>query len=167
MSESNSEAAAAGAGRGRRGRGAGGGADARRAKRRGATAGKNRFFERKIPYFEPLSEEALALIEGNADTVLEEVGIEFRDDAEALELWKAAGADIDGERVRFPRGLCRSLCQTIPRQFTQHARNPERSVEIGGLYTGFAPVYGPPCSREPGSALMHTFGTSHWDNHSA
>ncbi len=41
-----------------------------------------------------LDEEGLALIEKNADTVLEEVGIEFRDDAEALALWKDAGADI-------------------------------------------------------------------------
>src|SRR5690606_11014772 len=31
--------------------------------------------------------------------------------------------------------------------FTQHARNPERSVEIGGKSTVFAPVYGPPFVR--------------------
>ena len=148
MSDINNEAAAAGASRGRRGRGASGGADARRAKRRGATAGKNRFISRQIPYYEPLSEEAAALIEANAETVLQEIGIEFRDDQEALAIWKAAGADVDGERVRFPKGLCRSLCQTIPSSFTQHARNPERSVEIGGKNTVFAPVYGPPFVRD-------------------
>jgi trimethylamine--corrinoid protein Co-methyltransferase len=46
--------------------------------------------------------------------------------------------------VRFPRGLARKLCSTAPSSFTQHARNPERSVEIGGNKTVFAPVYGPP-----------------------
>ena len=134
----------AGAERGRRGRGGAGGADARRAKRRSMTAVKSRFISRKIPYYEPLSEEAAALIEANAEIILQEVGIEFRDDAEALAIWKDAGADVDGERVRFPKGLCRSLCKTIPRQFTQHARNPARSVEIGGDNTVFAPVYGTP-----------------------
>ncbi len=52
-----------------------------------------------------LNEEGLAIIEANADTVLEEIGIEFRDDAEALALWKDAGADIKGERVHFPKGF--------------------------------------------------------------
>src|SRR3546814_18261637 len=35
----------------------------------------------------------------------------------------------------------------LPRQYTQHARNPERNVEIGGSHTVFAPVYGPPFIR--------------------
>jgi trimethylamine--corrinoid protein Co-methyltransferase len=41
--------------------------------------------------------------------------------------------------------MCRTLVQaTAPRQFTQHARNPARSVEIGGPNTVFAPAYGSP-----------------------
>ena len=135
-------------GGGRRGRRAGGGAEARRAKRGGGTTPKNRYIQRQIPPYEILSEENLALIEENAETVLQEIGIEFRDDPEALAMWKEAGADVDGERVRFPRGLCRKLCETIPSSFTQHARNPERSVEIGGNNTVFAPVYGPPFVRD-------------------
>ncbi len=131
--------------RGRRGRGESGGADARRAARRGTKAGKLKHIVRQIPPYRILSEEGLSLVEENAETVLEEIGIEFRDDPEALEIWKEAGADIDGERVRFPRGLCRGLIQkSAPKTFTQHARNPERSVEIGGDSTVFAPVYGPP-----------------------
>ncbi len=133
--------------RGRRGRG-GGGAEARRALRGSSGLAKNRYVERQIPPFSPLSEEGLALIEHNAETVLQEIGIEFREDPEALALWKEAGADVDGERVRFPRGLCRKLCETIPSSFTQHARNPERSVVIGGNTTVFAPVYGPPFVRD-------------------
>ena len=59
-----------------------------------------------------------------------------------------AGADVDGERVRMPRGLVRDLLRAAPAGFTQHARNPERSVEIGGDNTVFAPVYGPPFVRD-------------------
>ena len=54
---------------------------------------------------------ASSLLEENADRILEEVGIEFHDAPDALELFAGAGATVDGERVRFPRGLCRSLVQ--------------------------------------------------------
>ena len=133
---------------GRRGRRGGGGAEARRAKRQTGDVGQFSYIRRTLKEFEVLDEEGLELIEHNAETVLAEVGIDFRDDAEALAMWKDAGADIDGERVRFPRGLCRELIKTAPAQFTQHARNPERSVEIGGKNTVFVPVYGPPFVRD-------------------
>ncbi|PSJ54990.1 trimethylamine methyltransferase family protein [Kumtagia ephedrae] len=138
------------AGGGRRGRAdRGGGAAARRAARSGGGPGTQlTYIKRQIPLYEVLGEEGLALIEANADTVLQEIGIEFRDDAEALALWKEAGADIKGERVRFPKGLPRSLLKTAPPVYTQHARNPARSVEIGGKGTVFAPVYGPPFVRD-------------------
>ncbi|MGI9481407.1 MAG: trimethylamine methyltransferase family protein [Hyphomicrobiales bacterium] len=131
-------------GRRRSRRGGGGGADARRAQRTSGEVKQMGYIKRQIPHYEVLNEEGLALIEANADKILEEVGIEFRDDAEALAMWKDAGADVKGERVHFPNGLVRELLKTAPRQFTQHARNPERSVEIGGNNTVFVPVYGPP-----------------------
>ena len=107
------------------------------------------FLTRKLAPFEVLDEEGLSLIEHNADTILEEVGIEFRGDPEALRLLRDAGADVDGDRVRFPRGMCRQIVQaTAPRQFTQYARNPERNVEIGGMHTVFAPNYGSPFVRD-------------------
>jgi len=95
--------------------------------------------------FEILNEEGLSLIEHNADTILQEIGIDFRDDAEALQMWKDAGADVQGERVRFPRGMCRKLVMdSAPSLFTQHARNPEKSVLIGGNNTVMVPAYGSP-----------------------
>jgi len=136
-------------GAGRRGRGERGGAAARRAARSGGGPGQPlTYIRRRIKVYEVLDDEGLALIEGNADTVLEETGIEFRGDAEALALWREAGADVQGERVHFPKGLCRSLLKTAPAVFTQHARNPGRSVQIGGDATVFAPVYGPPFVRD-------------------
>ena len=124
------------------------GRDAKRASRAARASSSIPYITRKIPYYEVLSEEGLSLMEQNADTILEEIGIDFRDDPEALEIWKAAGADVKGERVHFARGMCRALVQrTAPRQFTQHARNPARSVVIGGQNTVFAPAYGSPFVR--------------------
>ncbi len=128
---------------GRRGR------SARRAARGGGGPGAQLpYITRKIATYDVLDEEGLAIIEGNADTILQEIGIEFRDDAEALDMWRKAGADVKESRVRFPKGLCRSLLQTAPETFVQHARNPERNVQIGGKATVFAPVYGPPFVRD-------------------
>jgi len=107
------------------------------------------FLTRTLAPFEVLDEEGLSLIEHNADTILEEVGLDFRGDPVALRLLHEAGADVDGERVRFPRGMCRQIVQaTAPRQFTQHARNPANSVQIGGPHIVFAPNYGSPFVRD-------------------
>jgi len=131
------------------GRRKGGGRSAKRAARQRSSVAESAFIDRKIPYYELLDEAALELIERNADTVLEEIGIEFNEFPEALALFKAAGADIDGERVRFPRGMCRSIIQTsAPAEYTQHARNPERSVVIGGKRTVLVPAYGSPFVRD-------------------
>ncbi len=120
------------------------GRDARRLARSERNTVSQPYIVRNIPPSEILDEEGLALIEGNAETVLQETGIEFRDDDEALALWRDAGADVRGERVHIPKGLARQLLSSAPSQFIQHARNPRRSVRIGGNATVFAPVYGPP-----------------------
>jgi trimethylamine--corrinoid protein Co-methyltransferase len=93
---------------------------------------------------ELLSTEACEILEHNAETLLEEIGIEFRRDPESLRLWREAGADVNGERVRIPRGLARQLLRSAPSTFTVRARNPERSVRFGGDSTVFSPVGGPP-----------------------
>jgi trimethylamine--corrinoid protein Co-methyltransferase len=126
-----------------------GGRAARQAARAATNAVSVPYITRTLTPFEVLSDEHLSLIEENADTVLEQVGIEFRDTPEALQLFRDAGADIDGERVRFPRGLARQIVQaTAPASFTQVARNPVHTVEIGGPHTVFAPAYGSPFVRD-------------------
>ncbi len=131
----------------RRGRRGGGGA-ARRAERTARKIENARPILRRIPEFEILNAEALEIIERNAETVLEEIGVAFTENPAALARWREAGADVDGDRVRIPRGLARSLCATAPAIFTQHARNAEKSVDIGGKNTVLAPVYGPPFVRD-------------------
>ncbi|RED12879.1 trimethylamine methyltransferase family protein [Pontivivens insulae] len=161
------------AARGRRG----GGGAARRAERTAPKIEAARYITRNIPDFEVLTPEAIEIIEYNAETILEEVGVAFVDNPAALDRWRDAGADVQGERVRIPRGLARKLCATAPSQFTQHARNPERNVEIGGRNLVLAPVYGPPFVRDLDGnrryATMEDFRTfvklgymSKWVHHS-
>ncbi len=133
---------------GRRGRRSGGRAGrqaARDTAARASAAAADAFLTRRLQPFEIMGEEGLALIEHNADTILETVGVDFVDYPAALHLLADAGAEIDGQRVRFPRGLCRKIVTDhAPAVYTQHARNPARSVQIGGDATVFAPNYGSP-----------------------
>ena len=129
-------------------RGRGGGGAARRAERSAVSFETARFIERNIPNFEILTTEAIEIIEYNAETVLEEIGVNFVENPAALERWRQAGADVRGERVHIPRGLARKLIATAPSKFTQIARNRDRNVEIGGNSLVLAPVYGPPFVRD-------------------
>ncbi|MDJ0769106.1 MAG: trimethylamine methyltransferase family protein [Ilumatobacter sp.] len=128
----------------RRGR-RGGGREGRRNLRSAPVATTETYVVRAMKPFELVSDEGLELIEHDADTVLEEVGVEIRDYPSAIERFRAAGADVDDTRVRFPRGLLRELVQaSAPAVYTQHARNPARNVQIGGDATVFVPNYGSP-----------------------
>jgi trimethylamine--corrinoid protein Co-methyltransferase len=88
--------------------------------------------------------------------ILEDIGLEIVND-EACAILKEAGAIVDGYMVRIGRDLVESALKTVPDRFTFHARNPARTLEIGGDYVTFAPVGGPPnCSdrdkgRRPGT----------------
>ncbi len=106
------------------------------------------YVTRKIPFYAMLDEDALVRIEDQADWLMQEVGLEFRDDPEALRIWQTAGAEVSDTRVRAPRGMVRELCKSAPSEFVQHARNPDRSVRIGNDAQVFAPVYGPPFVRD-------------------
>ncbi len=122
-----------------------GGRAGRQAARQASAPVHQPYITRAITPFEVVSEESLAIIEHNADTILEQVGIDFIDYPNALTLLADAGAEIDGHRVRFPRGMCRKIVsEHTPAIYTQHARNHERSVQIGGDATVFAPNYGSP-----------------------
>ena len=142
-----------------------GGRAGRQAARLHAVAEKVPFITRTLTPFEVLSEEGTELIEHNADSILERVGVEFRETPDALVLLKGAGCDVEGERVRFPRGLARQLVQaTAPREFDQYSRNPANTVHFGGNATVFAPAYGCPSSATwttaGATARSRTSGTS-------
>ncbi|MBU6267956.1 MAG: trimethylamine methyltransferase family protein [Sphingomonadales bacterium] len=134
---------------GRTGRGGG-----RRGRMANATvAPRDPWITRRVPAYSVLGDADLAILEHNADTILEDIGIDIKEDPEAIALFVAAGASADGDRVRFPRGMCREIIQNnAPRIFTQHARNAANSVQVGGDATVLVPAYGSPFvySREGG-----------------
>ncbi|GAA6193637.1 trimethylamine methyltransferase family protein [Phaeobacter sp. NW0010-22] len=101
-----------------------------------------------MPFFDMLDEEALQKLEAQVDWLLEDIGIAFRDDPEALRIWKQAGATLDGDIIRADAKWIRALCAKAPSEFTQLARNPARSVTIGGNNQVFAPIYGAPFVRD-------------------
>ncbi len=116
------------------------GRQARAAERSRKGGGLGRpYILRNIPTYDILSEENLLRIEAAADRILAETGIEFRDDPTALDHWRRAGAEVQGLLVKFPPGILREILKSAPAQFTQHARNPAHSVEIGGKSVVFSP----------------------------
>ncbi|MEL0056866.1 MAG: trimethylamine methyltransferase family protein [Alphaproteobacteria bacterium] len=112
------------------------------------TAPASPFIKRSLPFFDILDDEKIEALERQVDWLIEDVGIAFRDDPVALDLWRAEGAKLDGDIIRAPADWIRSLCAKAPNKFTQIARNPERSVEIGGDNQVFAPIYGAPFVRD-------------------
>lgn len=99
--------------------------------------------KRGLPLTQPMGEEQILRIDDASMTILEEVGVDFRDPI-ALEQWKTAGADVQGERVRFDRAMIRELVSSVPETLTLHARDPEKSVLVGGNQSIFVPMTGAP-----------------------
>lgn len=101
-----------------------------------------------IRRFQPVDlvdEEKIEVIHQTSLQILSEIGVDFLNE-EARHLLAAAGADVDpeSERVRFEAGFIEEKIATAPSQFTLHARNPERNVELGGDFVAFTAVSSPP-----------------------
>lgn len=126
-----------------------GGRNQRREARAQGSAVHRPYIVRNIPTYDILSDESLTRIEATAERILAEIGIELREDAEAMRLYKAAGAEVrevsaDVWRLKFEPGMLREILKTAPAEFTQAARNPANNVVIGGRNVVFAPSYGSP-----------------------
>ncbi|MEN9938681.1 MAG: hypothetical protein RLZZ387_5260 [Chloroflexota bacterium] len=96
-----------------------------------------------LPVYDLLAPEGLERLHQASLRILAELGIDFYDD-EARAILRDHGADVRGETVFFPPGLAEAYVAKAPRSFTQLARNPAHSLQIGGNQVVFAPVYGPP-----------------------
>jgi trimethylamine---corrinoid protein Co-methyltransferase len=103
--------------------------------------------KRNLPLCEPMDPDQVARIDAASMSILEEVGVIFRDDI-ALEDWRRAGADVRGDRVHLDRGLIRELIKTIPSEWGYLARNPERNLPFGGKHSIFVPMTGAPFLRD-------------------
>ncbi len=106
--------------------------------------------------YEVLSEDAMATIERGWRRLLEEIGIAFHH-PEALRLFREAGQTVEDDVVRLDADFVLEQIAQAPSTFTLHARNPERSFEVGGDAMVFVPVQGPPFVRESGVRRDATF----------
>ncbi|MEL6734425.1 MAG: trimethylamine methyltransferase family protein [Pseudomonadota bacterium] len=133
--------------RSRGGRGRGGGREGNA--RRGGPAIRQMDWQQNIildPPTEPIDEEGVAKIHDTAMRVLEEIGIEILN-AEALEVFRKNGAQINGENVRMDRAMVMEYLSTVPSEFTLTPRNPDKKITIGGKNIVFGNVSSPPnCS---------------------
>ena len=103
--------------------------------------------KRKLPLTEQMTTDQIEKIDGASMDILENVGVQFRDDI-ALADWKAAGAKVEGEMVYLDRYLVRELIATIPETFTYQARNPANSLYFGSDHGMFIPMTGAPFLRD-------------------
>ena len=106
---------------------------------------------RVLPFYDPLDEAQVEKLESQVDWMIENIGVAFRDDPVALEIWRKAGIEPTGEHgdlIKADAQFIRDLVSKAPSKFVQHARNPERSVTIGGNHQVFAPIYGAPFVRD-------------------
>ena len=119
------------------------GRDARAAKRRNRVRTWLPELERKIPWVDLLSEEQVQTIHEASMDIIEEVGVEFRCE-DAIAMWKATGASVDGVRVRIDREHLMELVGTAPSSYTMIARDRSFDATVGDGKTIFTPSYGAP-----------------------
>ena len=102
-----------------------------------------RKLKRRFPPTNLLSADEIESIHLASLRVLKEIGMDFmHEDARAI--LKKAGADIDGERVRFDPAMIDEALSHAPATFTLHARNSAHNMEIGGDSLAFGTVSSPP-----------------------
>lgn len=123
------------------------GRDARRKSRLNKVDPMLPTLKRGLPLVEPMSADQVQRLDNASMDILENIGVIFRD-PEAIRDWQSVGADIrDGDRVFLDRGLVRELISTIPSNITLHARDPEKTVDLGGPNSIFVPMTGAPYVR--------------------
>jgi trimethylamine---corrinoid protein Co-methyltransferase len=104
-------------------------------------------FVNTMPRYEILSEDAMETLDRGWRRIVSELGIEFLLE-ESLEAFRQAGQQVDGNNVKLDPEFILEQVAKAPREFDIQARNPERTVHIGGDHMVFASLYGPPFVRE-------------------
>ena len=123
-----------------------------------STATATHQFGYGLPPVELLSDESMDLLEKGWRRLASEVGVRF-DHPTAQELFRQAGQAVDEAGVvRLDPDFVLETLAGAPGSFTLRARNPERSVVIGGNRLMVSNVAGPPFVLEDGvrrDATMH------------
>jgi len=104
-------------------------------------------FRNRMPRYEILSPDAVAVLDKGWRRIVTEIGVQFAK-PEAVELFRKAGQTVDGDVVRLDPDFVLEQVAKAPREFDVQARNPANSVHIGGDQMVFGAVYGSPFVRE-------------------
>jgi trimethylamine--corrinoid protein Co-methyltransferase len=101
-----------------------------------------------LPRYEILSDEAMAVLDAGWRRIVSELGIAFASD-DAVDAFRRAGQRVDdGRVVKLDPAFLLEQVAKAPSEFDLQARNPERTVHLGGDTMVFSPVYGCPFVRE-------------------
>src|SRR4051812_48529816 len=103
-------------------------------------------FVNKMPRYEILSADSIAVLERGWRRIVSEIGIQFAK-PEAVELFAKAGQQVDGAVVKLNPEFVLEQVAKAPREFDVRARNPANTVHIGGDHTAFNSGYSPPFAR--------------------
>ncbi len=101
----------------------------------------------ELPRYEILDEAALQELERGWRRIVSELGIDFLHD-EAVAVLEAAGQKVEGQLVKLDPDWILEQVAKAPREFDLQARNPERTIHIGGRHMAFGAVYGCPFVRD-------------------
>jgi trimethylamine:corrinoid methyltransferase-like protein len=96
-----------------------------------------------FPPMRLISDDEVETIHRSALRLLEEIGMDVLN-PEARDLYRSAGAIVEGERVRIGREIVDAALKTAPAEFTMYCRNQDRDVRMGGNWVAFWPVGGRP-----------------------
>ncbi|MEM7564932.1 MAG: trimethylamine methyltransferase family protein, partial [Pseudomonadota bacterium] len=96
------------------------------------------------PAYELLSADAIEQIHQAALKVLKETGMAILSEP-ARKRFSEAGFDTKSgsDMVQFDSELLESLVSKAPSSFIMHARNPDKSIQIGDGFAAFCSVGGP------------------------
>jgi trimethylamine---corrinoid protein Co-methyltransferase len=100
----------------------------------------------ELPRYEILDDSSMEELDRGWRRIVSELGIDFLHD-EAVAVLAAAGQDVDGQLVRFDPDWILEQVGKAPREFELQARNPARTIHIGGDHMAFGAVYGCPFTR--------------------
>ncbi len=81
----------------------------------------------------------------------------------AAALYRAAGAQVAGQLVRFDLGMVGDLLRNVPPAFTLSARNPAYNLSLGGNNVVFASVGGPAFMVDNGKGRREGKFAEMWD----
>ena len=92
---------------------------------------------------QPLTKDQVQIIHNACIRILNTIGVSFKE-PEAVEIFKKHGFKVDGSKVFFEESQVLKALETVPPAFTIQARNPEKSITIGGDHFAFGPCWGAP-----------------------